>query len=67
LTWEAGMRPEWELWDDWHASSSRSTGFEELREPPPPPTPEEPRLYQAYRQALPVYRALSPAAIGRPT
>jgi len=63
LTWEAGMRPEWDLWDDWHASSARSTGFGELPDPPPPPTPDEPRLYEAYRQALPVYRRLAADAI----
>ncbi len=44
LTWEPGMRPEWDLWGDWHASTARSTGFSELREPPPPPTSDEPRL-----------------------
>ena len=27
LTWEAGMRPEWARWADWHASSAASTGF----------------------------------------
>jgi hypothetical protein len=64
LTWEPGMRPEWGLWDDWHASTARSTGFKELNDPPPPPTPGEPRLYEAYQQALPVYRRLAAEAIG---
>jgi hypothetical protein len=65
LTWEPGMRPEWDLWGDWHASSSRSTGFGELGDPPPPPTPDEARLYQAYGKALPVYQKLAADAIGR--
>jgi hypothetical protein len=64
LTWQPGLRPEWDLWSDWHASTARSTGFSELREPPAPPTPDEPRLYQAYREAIPVYRRLSADAIG---
>jgi hypothetical protein len=63
LTWEPGMRPEWELWGDWHGSTQRSTGFGELREPPPPPQPDEPRLHQAYQQALPVYERLAVQAI----
>jgi hypothetical protein len=64
LTWEPGMRPEWELWGDWHASTARSTGFGELRSPPPPPTPDEPRLRESYQAALPVYRRLAANAIG---
>lgn len=67
LTWEPGMRPEWDLWGDWHASSSRSTGFGELGAPPPPPAPDEPRLHEAYQKALPVYRELAADAIGRST
>jgi len=66
LTWEPGMRPEWDLWDDWHASTARSTGFSRLDDPPPPPTPDEPRLFRAYSEALPVYRKLVADAIGTP-
>ena len=64
LTWEPGMRPEWELWGDWHASTARTTGFGELSAPPPPPTGEEPRLLRAYEEALPVYRRLAQDALG---
>ena len=63
LTWEPGMREEWSLWGDWHASTSQSTGFEELRPPPPPPGPDHPRLAEAYAAALPVYERLSALAI----
>ena len=63
LTWEPGMRAEWGLWDEWHASSARSTGFGELPDPPPPPTPDEHRLHEAYEAALPVYRRLAAEAI----
>jgi hypothetical protein len=65
LTWEPGMRPEWDLWVDWHASSARSTGFGELPPPPPPPTSDEPRLHEAYLKALPVYEQLVADALGR--
>ncbi|KQT91546.1 hypothetical protein ASG49_11030 [Marmoricola sp. Leaf446] len=58
LTWEPGMRPEWELWGEWHASTARSTGFGDLRPPPPPPGPEDGRLRAAYDAALPVYERL---------
>ncbi len=64
LTWEPGMQADWDLWSDWHASTARSTGFTPLREPPPPPTPDEPRLHQAYQEALPVYERLRAEAIG---
>jgi Sulfotransferase domain len=67
LTWEAGMRPEWKHWGDWHASTARRTGFSELRDPPPPPTPDEPRLHRAYQEALPVYQHLAADAIGAPS
>ena len=64
LSWEPGMRPEWDHWHDWHASTARSTGFNELRPLPPPPGPDEPRLHDAYQAALPVYERLSAEAIG---
>jgi Sulfotransferase domain len=64
LTWEPGMRPEWELWGEWHDSTASSTGFGDLGDPPPPPTPDEARLHEAYQQALPVYRRLTADAIG---
>lgn len=63
LSWEPGMREEWSLWGDWHASTSQSTGFEELRPPPPPPGLDQPRLADAYAAALPVYERLSALAI----
>lgn len=64
LTWEPGMRDEWDLWGDWHASTARRTGFTELDDPPPPPTPDEPRLHEAYQEALPIYRRFAADAIG---
>ncbi len=27
LRWEAGMRPEWQLWRDWYENAAASTGF----------------------------------------
>jgi hypothetical protein len=64
LTWEPGMRSEWDHWSEWHASTARRAGFSELRDPPPPPTPDEPRLHRAYQEALPIYRRLAADAIG---
>ncbi|SDT10032.1 hypothetical protein SAMN04488570_3525 [Nocardioides scoriae] len=58
LTWEPGMRPEWELWGEWHGSTTRTTGFGELRPPPPAPGPDQPRLHAAYVRAVPVYERL---------
>jgi hypothetical protein len=63
LTWEPGMRDEWDLWGDWHASTSRATGFRQLREAPPPPTPDEPRLHEAYQAAWPIYQGFVADAI----
>ena len=63
LTWEPGMRGDWELWGDWHASTAQSTGFSELGDPPPPPSRDEPRLLEAYERALPVYERLAARAI----
>jgi hypothetical protein len=57
LTWEAGMRPEWELWPDWYEATASSTGF---RPPPttPPPKRDDPRLARAYAQCAPIYEQL---------
>jgi hypothetical protein len=63
LTWEPGLPAELGLWQDWHTSTARSTGFRELGEPPPPPTQDEARLHEAYAAALPVYERLSAHAI----
>lgn len=66
LTWEPGMRSEWDLWDEWHASTASATGFQELDPPPPPPCPDEPRLHVAYAAARPVYERLAAVAVRPP-
>lgn len=63
LTWEPGMRPEWELWGEWHASTARSTGFGSMRPPPEPPGDDEPGLQEAYAYSLPVYERLAAHAL----
>jgi hypothetical protein len=58
LHWDAGMRPEWELWRDWYEATATSTGF---RPPAPTRTPPErndPRLTRAYERCAPVYEEL---------
>lgn len=64
MTWEPGMLPEWELWEEFHHTSATTTGFQELGPPPPPPGPDEPHLHEIYQAALPVYERLAPLAIG---
>lgn len=44
--------------EQWHASTARTTGFDTMSPPPPPPGDDEPRLRQAYAEALPVYERL---------
>ncbi len=63
LTWEPGMRDDWELWGDWHKGTSKSTGFESLGKASPPPTDKEPRLREAYEKAVPVYERLMAHAL----
>ena len=63
LTWKPGMRDDWELWDDWHHTTSQATGFGELDDPPPAPTEDEPRLLEAYERAVPVYERLVAQAL----
>jgi hypothetical protein len=57
LTWEPGMRPEWERWADWHESSAASTGFVA---PAPAAQPREvsTRVGDVAQRAQPIYEAL---------
>jgi hypothetical protein len=64
LSWDPGMRPEWDLWEEWHETTAESTGFEPLDDPPPPPTEAEGRVFEAYRRAVPVYERLLARALG---
>lgn len=59
LTWEPGMRPEWELWPEWHASSSTATGFRPLREERELPADAPDRWRAVLAAALPVYHRLT--------
>jgi hypothetical protein len=64
LRWEAGMRPEWELWRGWNEATAASTGFR-----PPDSSPgdatssaatrlDDPRVAPAYERCAPIYRDL---------
>ena len=58
------MRDEWELWDEWHASTAESTGFGELGDPPPPPVRATSRGCARPTSArCPVYERLAARAI----
>jgi len=63
LSWEPGLRPEWELWADWHAATAEASGFRAPTRLPVPPSDTEPRLRDAYDRALPVYRRLRAHAL----
>jgi hypothetical protein len=67
LSWDPGMRSEWATWEDWHGSTAQATGFEPLGDPPPTPTADEPRVLEAYRDALPVYERLREHAFTGPS
>lgn len=57
LTWEGGMRPEWQRWRDWYGATSRSTGF---APPPdgPPPAPPSGHVAALVEAALPLYEEM---------
>jgi hypothetical protein len=63
LTWEAGMRPEWERWREWHESSARATGFRPLRAERELADDADDRVRRAYAEALPVYERLAARAL----
>ena len=63
LAWQPGMRPEWELWADWHGATAEARGFRASGPAPAPPSDAEPRLRQAYERALPVYARLRARAL----
>ncbi|HYI60633.1 MAG TPA: hypothetical protein VEW93_02380 [Acidimicrobiales bacterium] len=62
LTWESGMRPEWERWRDWYGATSRSSGF---LAPPDgsPPAPQDARIAALVERNLPVYEELRTACL----
>jgi hypothetical protein len=62
LTWDAGMRPEWSPWEDWHATTAHATGFHALDDPPPPPF-DDPRVRAVHRRAVRVYERLRAHAL----
>ena len=57
LQWEQGMEPGWQRWQEWHQTTSASTGFL----PPEPQSPiiDDPHLLAAVERAQPVYEALT--------
>ncbi|TVR26439.1 MAG: hypothetical protein EA389_05755 [Ilumatobacter sp.] len=63
LTWEAGMRPEWELWREWHTSSAAATGFRPLRVERELADHDDGRVIRAVVAALPVYERLAARAL----
>lgn len=58
LTWEPGMRPEWELWRDWYEATAASSGFRPPSTTATPPPPAEPRVARVYDRCAPIYEQL---------
>ena len=58
LSWEAGARPEWKLWQDWHRDASQSTGFEKASANRYVSVDDDPRLQRAYQASLTYYEKL---------
>lgn len=56
LSWPPGPRPEWQLWEPWHADVANSRGFQAPRSPARPI--EQGPLASAYAHCLPHYQAL---------
>ena len=61
LTWEAGMREEWERWQDWYGATSESTGFAPPREGEPPAV--EGRVAELVEASMPIYERLRDLAL----
>ena len=55
------MRPEWELWSDWHAATAESNGFRPLQDDAS--APDEPRLRDVYERAVRVHWMLLEHAV----
>jgi hypothetical protein len=64
LNWTPGMRTEWRRWDEWHATTSSSTGFMPTPEGSPPPVTGS--LRDAIAAARPHYEALRAHALTPP-
>jgi hypothetical protein len=67
LTWEPGMQPEWELWPEWHASSSAATGFRPLPDEVELSPDAPARWRDALAEALPVHTRLAAHRVHAPT
>lgn len=62
LRWEPGMVEEWELWRDWYAGVSHSTGFHPSTSSGPVEL-TDPRLARIAERSAPVYDQLAAIAI----
>ena len=58
LTWRAGSRPEWDLWERWHTDAANSTGFYQRPEHHQDQINAQPHLQAAYEYCLPFYLEL---------
>lgn len=61
LTWEAGMRDEWERWRDWYGTTSESTGFAPPRDGEPPTV--DGMLADLVDASVPIYERLRDLAL----
>jgi hypothetical protein len=57
LAWEPGHREGWDRWSDWHATTTRTSGFLPPTGEPPPPVDDR-RVADAITAARPAYERL---------
>lgn len=56
LSWDPGMRPEWDVWEEWHTDVAASTGLESVDLEPAKPVDDA--LVELHARCAPVYERL---------
>jgi hypothetical protein len=58
LTWDAGHRSEWDIWEDWHTDAAQSTGIQKNVETFDVTVENNDRLRAFYEDQLPYYERM---------
>ena len=58
LTWEAGHKSEWDIWEDWHKDAARTTGIQKNVETFEVTVDNSDHLKAYYEAQLPFYRQM---------